>query len=119
MLFQHDPGRDMLVTLACRGSPRTGTGAEIVSGTGIADAATTLCRPVRISNMSRLRGPGSAIRDNSPSQEEGRGPLSGLPDAQRQIAVPMQVKGVLYAVRFAESPRQLVFCQEMLCHRVV
>ena len=109
----------MLVTLARRGSPPIGTGAEIASGTGIAGAAAALCRPVRVSNMSRLCRPGSAIRDNSPPQEESRGPLPGLPDTQRQIAVPMQAKGVLYAVRFAEGLRRLVFCQEMLCHRVV
>ena len=113
ILFQHDPGRDMLVTLASRGYPRTGAGAEIARGSGIAGAAAALRQPVRVSDMSRVRRFGAAIRDTSPPEEETRSiALPGLPDAQSQIAVPMIAKGALYGVLFAESPRRLAFRQE-------
>ena len=90
ILFQHDPARDTLVTLASRGYPRSGVGSEIVSGAGIAGAAAALGRPVRVSDMSRVRRFGAAIRDTSPAEEETRViPPPGLPDAQSQLAVPM------------------------------
>lgn len=110
ILFQLDPGREMLVTLASRGYPRTGVGSEVAVGQGIAGAAAALGRPVRVSDMSRLRRFGSAIRDTSSTEEETRTiPLPGMPEAQSQLAVPMYVKGTLYGVLFAESPRRLAF----------
>lgn len=110
ILFQYDPARETLVTLASRGYPRSGAGSEIASGTGIAGAAAALGRPVRVSDMSRVRRFGAAIRDSSPEEEETRViPLPGLPDAQSQLAVPMHAKGALYGVLFAESPERLAF----------
>lgn len=113
ILFQHDLARDMLVTLASRGYPNSGAGSEIASGVGIAGAAAALGRPVRVSDMSRVRRFGAAIRDTSPAEEDVRLiPLPGLLDAQSQIAVPMVAKGLLYGVIFAESPQRLAFRQE-------
>lgn len=113
ILFQHDASRDMLVTLASRGYPRTGAGAEMAKGSGIAGAAASLRRPVRVSDMSRVRRFGAAIRDTSPPEEETRTiALPGLPNAQSQIAVPMIAKSALYGVLFAESPKRLAFRQE-------
>lgn len=110
ILFQLDPGREMLVTLASRGYPRTGVGSEVAVGQGIAGAAAALGRPVRVSDMSRLRRFGSAIRDTSSTEEETRTiPLPGMTEAQSQLAVPMYAKGTLYGILFAESPRRLAF----------
>ncbi len=110
ILFQYDPARDTLVTLASRGYARSGAGSEIASGTGIAGAAAALGRPLRVSDMSRVRRFGAAIRGTSPDEEEaGVIALPGLPDAQSQIAVPMYAKGGLYGVLFAESPERLAF----------
>lgn len=110
ILFQYDPAHDMLVTLASRGYPRSGAGSEIASGTGIAGTAAALGRAVRVSDMSRVRRFGEAIRGTSPEEEETRAiALPGLPDAQSQIAVPMHAKGALYGVLFAESPERLAF----------
>uniref|UniRef100_UPI001B4AA43B GAF domain-containing protein n=1 Tax=Amaricoccus sp. TaxID=1872485 RepID=UPI001B4AA43B len=110
ILFQNDPGRDVLVTLASRGYPQTGAGSEIAPGDGIAGAAAALGRPVRVSDMSRIRRFGAAIRDTSPPEEETRViALPGLADAQSQLAVPMYAKGALYGVLFAESPARLAF----------
>lgn len=110
ILFQHDAARNTLLTLASRGYPRSGAGSEIEWGAGIAGAAAALGRPVRASDMSRIRRFGAAIRDTSPAEEESRIiPLPGLPDAQSQIAVPMIAKGALYGVLFAESPARLAF----------
>lgn len=110
ILFQFDGERQMLVTLASRGYPRTGAGSEIAMGHGIAGAAAALGRPVRVSDMSRLRRFGAAIRDTSSPEEETRTiALPGMPEAQSQLAVPIHVKGALYGVLFAESPRRLAF----------
>ncbi len=113
ILFQHDPARDTLVTLASRGYARSGAGSETASGVGIAGAAAALRRPVRVSDMSRVRRFGAAIRETSPVEDETRViPLPGLADAQSQLAVPMVAKGALYGVLFAESPRRLAFRQD-------
>lgn len=110
ILFHYDPGRQMLVTLASRGYPRTGVGSETAVGHGIAGAAAALGRPVRVSDMSRLRRFGAAIRETSSPEEDARTiPLPGMPEAQSQLAVPMYAKGMLYGVLFAESPRRLAF----------
>ena len=94
ILFQHDSARDTLVTLASRGYPRSGAGSEIFSGAGIAGSAAALGRPVRVSDMSRIRRFGEAIRGTSPDEDDTRViALPGLPDAQSQIAVPMYAKG--------------------------
>ena len=75
-----------------------------------AGAAAALGRPLRVSDMSRVRRFGAAIRGTSPDEEEaGVIALPGLPDAQSQIAVPMYAKGGLYGVLFAESPERLAF----------
>lgn len=110
ILFQHDVARDMLVTLASRGYARSGAGSEIAVGEGIAGAAAALGRPVRVSDMSRVRRFGGAILETSPDKEGDRViPLPGLADAQSQLAVPMYVKGSLYGVLFTESPERLAF----------
>lgn len=115
IVFQHDPGRGGLVTLASRGYGRSGAGSEIAPGEGVAGGAAAARRPVRVSDMSRILRFGAAIRASSTEEEEEalrRIPLPGLPDAQSQVAVPMLAQGALWGVLFAESPERLAFRAE-------
>ena len=83
--LQFDTERQMLVTLASHGDPRTGAGSKIVIGHGIAGALAALGRPVRVSDMRRLRRFGSAIRDASSSEESCAIPLTGMSEALSQL----------------------------------
>ncbi|WP_299132323.1 GAF domain-containing protein [uncultured Amaricoccus sp.] len=109
ILFQHDPSRGALVTLASRGYPLSGAGSEIAIGEGIAGAAAESRRAVRVSDMSRVRRFGAAILGGADEDATRRIALPGLPDAQSQLAVPMLAQGGLYGVLFAESPERLAF----------
>ncbi len=112
ILFQYDPARDVLVTLASRGYDRSGAGSEVAMGAGVAGAAAELARPVRVSDMSRVRRFGAAIRSSMAEEETRVIPLPGLPHAQSQLAVPMVTNGALYGVVFAESGERLAFRSE-------
>ena len=83
--LQFDTERQMLVTLASHGYPRTGAGSKIVIGHGIAGALAALGRPVRVSDMRRLRRFGAAIRDASSPEESCAIPLTGMSEALSQL----------------------------------
>ena len=112
ILFQHDPARAQLVALASRGYPRSGAGSELALGEGIAGAAAASLRPVRVSDLSRVRRFGAAILGGSDEEATRRIALPGLPDAQSQVAAPMMAQGALYGVLFAESAGRLAFRAE-------
>ena len=112
ILFQHDPTRDVLITLASSGYSPSGVGSEVAVGEGIAGAAAELRRAVRVSDMSRVRRFGAAILGGADEDATRRIALPGLPDAQSQLAVPMLAQGGLYGVLYAESPERLAFRAE-------
>lgn len=114
ILFQLDPARGRLVTLASRGYPRSGAGSEVAAAEGIAGGAAEARVAVGVSDMSRVRRFGAAIRESSPGEEEATRSIAlpGLADAQSQLAVPMLAKGAVYGVLFVESPQRLAFRAE-------
>lgn len=109
ILFQFDPVRDALVTVASGGYPTSGVGSEIPLGEGIAGGAAASRGVVKVSDMSRVRRFGAAIRASAAEEAAREIPLPGLADAQSQIAVPMIARGELVGVIFAESPARLAF----------
>lgn len=109
ILFQLDPARDMLVTIASRGYPRSGAGSEVAVGAGVAGGAAAARRPLRVADMSRLRRFGEAIQGGADEEATRRIALPGLPGAQSQLAAPMLARGGLWGVIFAESPERLAF----------
>lgn len=114
ILFQHDPARGALVTVASVGYPESGVGSEVGLGEGIAGGAAQARCVVKVSDMSRVRRFGAAIRATSEDVAAREIPLPGLPDAQSQIALPLIARGELVGVVFAESPARLAFGRRLV-----
>ncbi len=104
---------ERLVTVGSRGYGHSGIGAEVAMSDGVIGAAAAAHRPIRISDMSRVRRFGTAIRNSAAEESRTRTiQLPGLPDAMSQLAIPMIAHGVLRGVLFAESPKRFAFTRE-------
>ncbi|NIX77305.1 GAF domain-containing protein [Microvirga terricola] len=113
MLLLKDPTCQRLVTIGSRGYGRSGIGSEVPVGEGVIGTAASERRPVRVSDMSRLRRFGSAVQASSSDENRTRTiALPGIPDAMSQVALPMVVHGVLRGVLFLESSKRLAFTKE-------
>jgi adenylate cyclase len=110
MLLIHDPGRDVLTTIGSRGYAHSGIGAEVPLRDGIIGAAAADRHPFKVSDMSRIRRFGEAIRNSSADENRTRSvALPGIAEPMSQIAVPMIAQGLLQGVLFAESRQRLAF----------
>ena len=95
-----------LVTIASRGYPQRGAGAEVPFGEGIAGVVAEAQKPIRISGLLRgmLHARAVAMRAMeagwSPEREV---PLPGLENPQSQLGVPLVVRGELIGVLCIES----------------
>jgi hypothetical protein len=98
-----EPG--VLVTIATRGYPEGGAGAEVRIGEGIAGVVAEARQPIRISGL--LRGMLYALamhRDAlAASPPRCRIPVPGQLGPQSQLGVPLLVRGELVGVLVAES----------------
>lgn len=104
---------ERLVTIGSRGYERSGIGSEVPIGEGVIGTAASERRPVRISDMSRIRRFGSAVDASSSEENRTRTiALPGRPDAMSQVALPMIAHGALRGVLFLESPERLAFTKE-------
>jgi hypothetical protein len=107
MVLMSDPAGDRLYTVASRGYPQSGVGAEIRPGEGIIGAAASARTPIRISHATSEFGYGRAMREDA--ERRGIGgfeqeiPFPGLPESQSQIALPILAGSRLLGVLFAES----------------
>ncbi|HZH08610.1 MAG TPA: GAF domain-containing protein [Lautropia sp.] len=110
ILLLHDAARNVLTTLGSRGYAQTGVGSEVPVGEGIIGAAAAGRRLMKVSDMSRVRRFGEAIRSTSSDENRTRTiNLPGMADSMSQIAVPMIAQGMLQGVLFAESRARLAF----------
>jgi hypothetical protein len=109
-----EPG--VLVTIATRGYPENGAGAEVRYGEGIAGVVAEACKPIRISGL--LRGMLYAYamhrdaREPSAERERRRIPLPGLANPESQLGVPLLVRGELVGVLVLESEVPYRFHEE-------
>ena len=102
------------MTVGSRGYPWTGIGSEVAVGEAVIGMAAAERRPVRISDMSRIRRFGGAIRASAADENRTRViTLPGLPDAMSQMALPMIAAGVLRGVLFLESEVRLAFPKDV------
>lgn len=109
-LLIHDPVRSVLTTLGSHGYPRSGIGSEVGLGSGLAGRAAAERRIVKVSDLSRVRRFGAAIRATAPEEEESRTiPPPGMPGALSQIAAPLLAQGRLVGAVLAESRRRFAF----------
>jgi hypothetical protein len=112
------PGEDdrTLVTIASRGYPESGVGAEVRIGEGIIGVAAEARKPIRISGL--LREMLYAYAVHMRAQEAGlftrheRIPLPGLSNPESQLGVPLLVRGELVGVLCIESEAPYRFHEE-------
>jgi adenylate cyclase len=114
MVLMLDPARGTLYSVASRGYPQSGVGAEVRPGEGIIGTAAQSRIPVRISHATSEFGYGRAMRADAArhgvaSATDADIPFPGLPESQSQIAVPILAGQRLLGVLFAESPQTARF----------
>jgi hypothetical protein len=103
------------VTIASRGYPEMGVGAEARLGEGIIGMVAEARKPIRISGLIRQMLYALAVQKRA--QEQGivasqRIPLPGLPQPDSQLGVPLLVRGELVGVLCIESTHPYRFHEE-------
>ena len=106
----------VLVTIASRGYPENGVGAEARVGEGIIGVVAEAKKPIRLSGLLRQMLYAHAVHRQA--QEAGlcpsdrRIPLPGLPNPESQLGVPLLVRGELVGVLCIESDTRYRFHEE-------
>jgi hypothetical protein len=118
MVLVPDEDRMQLSTIASRGYDRFGIGSEVAFGSGVIGMAASTRRPVRISDVRRVRRYVQAVGSASGVANTDPLPLPALDAPFSQMAVPMVAQGRLAGVLFVESQRAFAFRhrdEEALC----
>ena len=105
----------VLVTVATRGYPEDGAGAELRVGEGIAGMVAEARKPIRISGLMRGMLYALAMHeepDGTAGRPRPRIPLPGLASPQSQLGVPLLVRGGLVGVLVVESETPYRFHEE-------
>jgi hypothetical protein len=105
----------VLVTIATRGYPESGTGAEARFGEGIGGMVAEARKPIRVSGL--LRGMLYALAMHKEAAAGGAGrrrriPMPGLDNPDSQLGVPLLVRGELVGVLCLESEVPYRFHEE-------
>jgi len=105
-----------LVTIATRGYPNNGVGAEARFGEGIVGMVAEARKPIRISGLIRAMLYGQAIRARATEQGvtslQHRIALPGLAQPESQLGVPLLVRSDLIGVLCIESESPYRFHEE-------
>jgi len=113
-LTTDEPG--VLATVASRGYPETGAGAEARFGEGIIGLVAEAQKPIRISGLFRATLYAHAVRRHAQQQgvhEFARSiPLPGLAQPESQLGIPLLVRGELIGVLCIESETPYRFHEE-------
>lgn len=109
-----EPDQRKLYTVATRGYPRSGAGAEVPFGAGVIGVAAEQRAPIRIAYMSAEYGYGRAVRDAALAHGmaeslETEIPFPGMPSPHSQLAVPIVTGDDLLGVLYVESPEDQRF----------
>jgi GAF domain-containing protein len=106
----------VLITIATRGYPEKGTGAEVRFGEGIGGMVAEARKPIRISGLMRGMLYAFAMHKDAAQAAAGhrrqRIPVPGLPNPESQLGVPLLVRGELVAVLCLESEVPYRFHEE-------
>jgi hypothetical protein len=109
-----EPG--VLVTIATRGYPENGAGAEVRYGEGICGMVAEARKPIRISGLMRGMLYAYAMHkdalDPEGAAKRRRIPLPGLANPESQLGVPLLVRGDLVGVLCVESEVPYRFHEE-------
>jgi adenylate cyclase len=106
---------NVLVTIASRGYPETGVGAEVRIGQGIIGVVAEARKPIRISGLLRAMLYAYAVAERA--KQTGLCPpdrirLPGLSSPESQLGVPLLVRGELVGVLCIESEERYRFHEE-------
>ena len=106
---------NVLVTIASRGYPETGVGAEVRIGEGIIGVVAEARKPIRISGLLRAMLYAYAVAERA--KQAGLCPpdrirLPGLSSPESQLGVPLLVRGELVGVLCIESEERYRFHEE-------
>jgi adenylate cyclase len=106
----------VLVTIATRGYPEKGTGAEVRFGEGIGGMVAEARKPIRISGLMRGMLYAFAMHKDAAQAATGhrrqRIPMPGLANPESQLGVPLLVRGELVGVLCLESEVPYRFHEE-------
>lgn len=114
MVLMLDRTTDRLYTVASRGYPASGIGAEVGLGEGVIGVSAAQRVPIRIGWMTSEYAYGTAVRDSARAagldwECKTAIPYPGLKAPQSQVAIPILGDGRTVGVLFAESPEPLRF----------
>ena len=114
MILMLDAVAGKLYTVASRGYPASGAGAEIALGHGVIGVAAREGTPIRIGHFSAEYAYGRAVRDSLTRDGqagliETEIPLPGLPEARSQFAVPIRAAQRTLGVLYMESAQDQRF----------
>jgi adenylate cyclase len=103
-----------LVTIASRGYPENGVGAEVGFGDGLIGMVARARHALRLSAIDHSLRYARAVRDRAEAMAGAEAvcreiPMPGLPTAASQIAVPLVTRGRLIGVLAVESTDPLAF----------
>jgi hypothetical protein len=119
--FQHSmilvPSEEpnVLVTIASRGYPENGVGAEARVGEGIIGVVAEARKPIRISGLLRAMLYAHAVAERARLSglcQPERIPLPGLAQPESQLGIPLLVRGELVGVLCIESEQPYRFHEE-------
>jgi hypothetical protein len=114
LLPDEQPGR--LVTIASRGYPENGVGAEVGIGDGIIGLVAEAQKPIRISGLVRQMLYAFAVmtraQEKGLNPENRRIPLPGLASPESQLGIPLLARGELVGVLCIESEKPYRFHEE-------
>jgi GAF domain-containing protein len=103
------------VTIASRGYPETGVGAEARLGEGIIGMVAEARKPIRISGLIRQMLYALAVQKRAHEQgivASQRIPLPGLAQPDSQLGIPLLVRGELVGVLCIENTHPYRFHEE-------
>jgi adenylate cyclase len=114
MVLLLDAPGEKLYTVASRGYPDSGAGAEIPLGHGVIGVAAREGTPIRIGHFTADHAYTRAVRESIVHSEyadrlETEIPLPGLPEARSQLAVPIRHAREVLGVLYAESGQDMRF----------
>ena len=115
MILWRSDRTNTLITIASRGYPHGGAGAEIQMGEGIIGVVAEARQPIRISGL--IRGMLYAAAARRRAEDRGWRPqeavkLPGLENPHSQLGVPLVVRGDLIGVLCIESETPYRFHEE-------